>query len=131
MCQKVGLACPPFFLAGQSNRYFLSACDLPQRIVLRFHVKFEREERAIIDTFFELHGPDPIPDYYSHLCPPNESSKMHIVLDLRCKTFPAVDLRAIEHKVFKVRKSDTLYVSPFPPLSTHSAKSGKLAISSN
>ena len=73
-------------------------------------MKFEREERAIIDTFFASQGLDPIEDYYSHLCAPNESSMMHIVLDLHCKTVPTVDLRAVEHKVFKVRKSDNLFV---------------------
>lgn len=73
-------------------------------------MKFEREERAIIDTFFTSHGPDPIENYYSHLCAPNESSMMHIVLDLHCKAVPIVDLHAVEHRVFKVRKSDNLFV---------------------
>ncbi|KAL9127664.1 MAG: hypothetical protein Q9217_003511, partial [Psora testacea] len=90
--------------------YIPEAFDGPQRIVLRFNVKFEREERAIIDTFFASYGLDPIEDYYSHLCAPNESSMMHIVLDLHCKTVPTVDLRAVKHKVFKVRKTDNLSV---------------------
>ncbi|KAL9629595.1 MAG: hypothetical protein Q9164_006814 [Protoblastenia rupestris] len=90
--------------------YVPEAFDVPQRIVLRFHVKFEREERAIIDTFFASYSLDHIENYYSHLCAPNDSSMMHIVLDLHCKTTPTVDLRAIEHKVFKVRKNDNLSV---------------------
>ncbi|KAL9126351.1 MAG: hypothetical protein Q9217_004581 [Psora testacea] len=90
--------------------YMPEAFNFPQRIVLRFHVKFEREEKAIIDIFFASYGLDPIQDYYSHLCAPNESSIMHIVLDLHCKRVPTVDLRAVEHKVFKVRKSDNLSV---------------------
>jgi len=83
---------------------------IPKRIVLRLHVTHELEEAAIIDTFFALHGPKPAFDFYSHLCAPNQSSKMHIVLDLYCKTVPTVDLHAIEHKVFKVYKGDELYV---------------------
>ena len=73
-------------------------------------MKFEQEEKAIIDMFFASHGLDTIQDYYSHLCPPNESFMMHIVLDLHCKREPAVNLRILKHRVFKVRKSDTLYV---------------------
>ena len=79
----------------------------PQRIVLRFDVKYERETSQ---------GLTLIEDYYSHLCSPNESNKMHIVLDLYCKTFTKVDLSTIEHKVFKVRKSDNLCV--FSPSKT-------------
>lgn len=84
----------------------------PKRIVLRFNVKYELEETAIVETFFASHGPKPAEDYYSHLCAPNQSSKMHIVLDLHCKTVPTVDLHSIEHKVFKVHKDNNLYVVP-------------------
>lgn len=83
---------------------------IPKRIVLRFDVNYELEEAAMIETFFALFGPKPADDFYSHLCPPNVSSKMHIVLDLHCKTVPIVDLHAIEHAVFKVKKGDELYV---------------------
>lgn len=83
---------------------------IPKRIVLCFDVKYELEEAAMIETFFTLFGPKPADDFYSHLCAPNLSSKMHIVLDLHCKTVPTVDLHAIEHEVFKVKKGDELYV---------------------
>ena len=83
---------------------------IPERIVLRLHVKYELEEAAIIEKFFTLYGPKPADDFYSHLCAPNLSSKMHIVLDLHCKTVPTVNIHMIEHKVFKVYKSEELYV---------------------
>ena len=88
----------------------------PQRIVLRFDVRYEREEMAIINAFFTSQGLTLAEDYYSHLCSPNESNKMHNVLDLYCKTITKVDLSTIEHKVFKVRKSDNLCV--FSPSKT-------------
>ena len=68
-----------------------------------------QEEASINRDFFEYYGN--IEDYYSHLCPPNESSRMHIVLDLYCKQFPVVDLQTLEHKVYKVDKTDGLCVS--------------------
>ena len=55
----------------------------PKRIVLRFNVLFEREEPAILEAFVALYGLEDFQDYYVHLCAPNESSKMHIVLDLQ------------------------------------------------
>lgn len=83
---------------------------IPRRIVLRFNVDYELEEAAIIERFFALFGPKPADDFYSHLIAPNESSKMHIVLDVHCKTIPTVDLSALEYEVFKVKKKDELYV---------------------
>lgn len=76
-------------------------------------MKFEREERAIIDTFFASHELDSIENYYSHLCASNEFFVMHMVLDLHCKAISIVDLRIVEHKVFKIRKSDNLFVFLF------------------
>ena len=81
-----------------------------KRIILRFDVKYEPEEAAIIEIFFALFGLKPADDFYSHLCAPNLSSKMYIVLDFHCKTVPTVDLHAIQHEVFKVKKGAELYV---------------------
>ena len=66
-----------------------------------------------MEAFFDSYNLKDLQDYYSHLCAPNESSKMHIVLDLNCKTVPAVDdLHKIEHLVFRVsKKENELYVS--------------------
>ncbi|KAF2277252.1 uncharacterized protein EI97DRAFT_375903, partial [Westerdykella ornata] len=84
----------------------------PQKgIILRFNVKYELQEAAINESFFALFGPQPVDDYYSHLIPPNESSKMHIVLDLHCKSKPVVDTHAIPYEVFKVKKNGGLYLS--------------------
>jgi hypothetical protein len=89
-----------------------SITPVPKRIVLRFLVEYELEERAILQAYFALFGPKPVEefeDFFSHLIPANESPKMHIVLDLYCKSVPSVDIQAIEYQVFKVKKSDGLY----------------------
>ena len=65
---------------------------------------------AIIEAFFASVGARPDDDYFSHLCAPDESLKMHIVLDVHAKTIPTVDLCTIAYKVFKVKKDDHLYV---------------------
>ena len=91
--------------------YFLRMQHIiPKRIVLRFNERYALEEAAIIGRFFVLFGTKPADDFYSHLCAPNLSSKMYIVLDLHCKTVPTVDLRTIEYKVFMMKKGDELYV---------------------
>lgn len=83
----------------------------PKRVVLRFHVRHELEEAAINEQFFALYYPEPPKnDFYSHLMAPNESSKMHIVLDLHCKSHPTIDNSKIAYEVFKVEKKDELYV---------------------
>ncbi|KAF1952551.1 hypothetical protein CC80DRAFT_495331 [Byssothecium circinans] len=78
----------------------------PKRVVLRFSVQYENEEAAINEAFFAKYGPKPIDDFYSHLMAPNESPKMHIILDLYCKTNAVIDPLTIEYQVFKVRKRD-------------------------
>lgn len=81
-----------------------------KRIVLRFEEKYELEWATIIEQYFASFGPDPGGDYYPHLCAPNMSTKMHIVLDLHAKTVPTVDLSAIAYEVFKVKKAGELCV---------------------
>ncbi|KAK5246699.1 hypothetical protein LTS13_008095 [Exophiala xenobiotica] len=81
----------------------------PRRIVFRFPVTYELEEAAIVMGFFGMFGRDPQDDYFSHLMAPNESStKMHIILDMHCKTVPEVNLDDIEYEVFKVKKNNEL-----------------------
>jgi hypothetical protein len=84
----------------------------PKRVVLRFHIQHELEEAAINERFFELYGPKPPNnDFFSHLMAPNESSHMHIVLDIHCKSHPTIDTSEIAYEVFKVKKKDYLYVA--------------------
>lgn len=86
----------------------------PKRVVLRFHVQHELEEAAINKRFFELHGPKPLnTDFFSHLMASNESSHMHIVLDIHCKSNPTIDNSKIVYEVFKVKKKDELYAALF------------------
>ena len=66
----------------------------PKRIVIRFSVQHEQEKLTILEAFFAFHDLKGFKDYYSHLCAPNESSKMHIVLDFYCKAVPTVNLEA-------------------------------------
>jgi hypothetical protein len=63
----------------------MQSTNAPKRVVLRFHVQHELEEAAINERIFALFSPKPIDDFYSHLMAPNESSNMHIVLDLIVK----------------------------------------------
>lgn len=82
----------------------------PGRIVFRFPVTYELEEAEILSRFFTLFDRDPQDDYFSHLMAPQISStKMHIILDIHCKTVPKVDLNTIEYEVFRVRKNNELY----------------------
>ncbi|KAF2254728.1 hypothetical protein BU26DRAFT_514591 [Trematosphaeria pertusa] len=78
----------------------------PKRVVLRFDVRHDLEEAAINERYFALFGPEPPNDFYSHLMAPNESSKMHIVLDIHCKSYPRIDNSKIPYEVFKVKKKD-------------------------
>ena len=87
--------------------------NIPRRIVLRFSVQYELEEAAIIEKFFAEFGLNPNNDFYSHLMAPNESSRMHIILDMHCKTVPIVELDEIVHEVFKVKRNEELYVGSF------------------
>ena len=82
----------------------------PRRIVLRFRVAYEREEEAIICDFFTTSNLDPCGDYFSHLLAPNDSTKMHIVLDMHSKTHPNADVETMPYEVFKVKKNDKLCV---------------------
>ena len=80
----------------------------PERIVFRFHEKFQFDEAAIIDAFFESFGS--VADYYSHLCPPEEhSNKMYIVLDIPVKTILTTDPLQIKYRVFKVQKDSQFH----------------------
>lgn len=89
----------------------MESMNKPKRVVLRFHVQHELEEAAINNQFFALYGSDhPKSDFFSHMIAPNESSKMHIVLDINCKLHPIIDNNTIEYQVFKVKKKGELYV---------------------
>jgi hypothetical protein len=79
--------------------------DAPKRVVLRFHVKHELKEATINQSFFALFKIRPT-DYYSHLMAPNYSSKMHIVLDLLCKTNPKIDRSKLPYEVYTVIEKD-------------------------
>lgn len=88
--------------------------SVPKRIALRLHEKYERETNEVTAQFLEEnHQCTQQLDYFEHLIAPQEWSKrMYIVLDLYCKANPEVTLKTIDHPVFAVTKSDSLYVSP-------------------
>ncbi|UPX17088.1 uncharacterized protein EKO05_0007464 [Ascochyta rabiei] len=84
----------------------MGSVNNPKRVVLRFSVQYEREEATINEQFFALHGPEPPnKDFFSHSMAPNESSKMHIVLDIYCNSHPTIDNSMIPYEVFKVKKN--------------------------
>lgn len=84
--------------------------SVPKRVILRFEEQYELDWEAIIRTCFATLGSDPGGDYYPPLTAPNMSIKMHIVLDLGCKTVPYVDTSEIEYEVFKVKRIGELYL---------------------
>ena len=81
---------------------------VPKRIILRFDERYVQEESIIISNFYNTFEMTPDKDLHVHLLAANNSSKMYIILDLHCKTFPSVDLHDIVYEVFKVKKSDKL-----------------------
>ncbi|EXJ77900.1 hypothetical protein A1O3_09059 [Capronia epimyces CBS 606.96] len=87
----------------------------PKRIVLRFHEKYEREPGTIIEKFFETVKIDPADDYFPHLCPPDDSTKMHVVIDLYCKSSPSVNLDQVSHEVYRVKKTDDFTYQKLAP----------------
>ena len=104
---------------AQGDTGKMESTNKPKRVVLRFSVQYEREEAAINEQFFAQHGPEPPnKDFFSHLMAPNESSKMHIVLDLNCNSHPTIDSSMVAYEVFKVRKNGNLYVSISPKTSS-------------
>lgn len=92
----------------------IESTNIPKCVVLRFHIQHELEEAPINKRCFALHGHDRShTNFFSHLMAPNESSKMHIVLDLNCKSYPTIDNDKIEYEVFKVTKEkNNLYAIP-------------------
>jgi hypothetical protein len=95
---------------GGSNA--MGGSTIPKRVVLRFNVEYELEEYAINNSFFTRVSYELQNDYFSHLMAANNSSKMHIVLDLRCTTNPTIDNREIPYEVYSVYKKDgVLYVT--------------------
>ncbi|KAF9734502.1 hypothetical protein PMIN01_07405 [Paraphaeosphaeria minitans] len=84
----------------------MEQADEPKRIILRFRDQYELEEEAIKNQYFALYGPaPPANDYFAHLVAPNESSTMHIILDIHCKSHPIIDNSKLLYEVFKVRKN--------------------------
>lgn len=83
----------------------MMALRISKRVVLRFDEKYELDWDAIIQTYMATLGSDPDSDFYPHLMAPNMSTKMHIILDLHCERVPSVDVSAMEHEVFKVKKA--------------------------
>ncbi|KAL6702533.1 hypothetical protein ACN47E_001572 [Coniothyrium glycines] len=95
----------------------------PKRVVLRFSVQYEREEAAINEHFFAQYGPEPPNnDFFSHLMAPNESSKMHIVLDLYCNSHPTIDGSKLAYEVFKVRKNGKFKFERLDATACHHAR---------
>ena len=94
-----------------NHKVKIESMNSPQRVVLRFHVRYELQEAAINERFFALYGHIyPADDVFSHMMAPNESSKMHIVLDINPKSHPTIDNNKIEYAVFRVTKKNDLYV---------------------
>jgi hypothetical protein len=90
----------------------------PKRVVLRFSVQYEFEDRVMIDTFFTSHEHvvGISDDYFWRVCCSDDPSKLLIIIDLHSKTIPDVDVQNIEHLVYKVRKNKNLDLYVHEPL---------------
>jgi hypothetical protein len=95
----------------QSHTIQMQPMYNPKRAVLRFHIQHELEETAINEGFFAIYGPGHLKSrFFSHLMAPNESSKMHIVLDINYKSHPTIDNNKIDYEVYNVKWRRDLYV---------------------
>ncbi|KAF2443730.1 hypothetical protein P171DRAFT_432915 [Karstenula rhodostoma CBS 690.94] len=82
----------------------MATTNNPRRAVLRFHVRYERDEAAIVKQYLASTQSEQIKHFFIHSIPPNQSSKMHTVLDLHHVENPTVDLDAIPYEVLFVEK---------------------------
>jgi len=87
----------------------METTNTPRRVVFRFHVRYERDEGTIIKQYFASTQSEKI-NFFIHTVPPNNSSKMHTVLDLHHIENPTVNLDEIPYEVFVVEKRGDLYV---------------------
>ncbi|KAJ4985106.1 hypothetical protein SVAN01_09409 [Stagonosporopsis vannaccii] len=93
----------------------MEATKSPRRVLLRFHVKYERSEAAIIQRYLASINSGAAMTYIVHSIPPTYSSKVHTVLDLHHLNTPFTDVEQIPYKVFLVEEQDNLSVtSPLP-----------------
>jgi len=79
------------------------AISHPRRIVLRLNDKHEQDCHTFAKKFFDRY-PDQATDDYFHrrILQQEDSSKIHIVLDMHCKQSPSADVREMPYNVFKV-----------------------------
>jgi len=81
------------------------AINHPRRIVLRFNYKHEQDCHTFAKIFFDRYPNQATDDYFErHVPQQEESSKIHIVLDMHCKQFPNPDVQVMPYIVFQVSK---------------------------
>jgi hypothetical protein len=81
-----------------------------KRAVFRYHVRYERDEAAIIEQYLPSVQSEQVEHYFVHTIPPNYSSQMYTVLDLHHVEVPNVKINDISYDVFIVTKEGDLYV---------------------
>ncbi|TVY36797.1 hypothetical protein LCER1_G009345 [Lachnellula cervina] len=74
----------------------------PVRIILQYRDQPFQNLEAIINAFFKWRDTQPPEDYCTHICSNPPSSRLYLVLDLHCKTYPNIDLNKLNLEVFKV-----------------------------
>jgi hypothetical protein len=82
--------------------------NTPRRAVLRYHIRYERDEPAIITQFLASTSSEQTEHYFIHTISPFQSSKMHTVLDFHHVENPTVNLDEIPYEVFVVEKKADL-----------------------
>ncbi|KAG9228034.1 hypothetical protein BJ875DRAFT_436019 [Amylocarpus encephaloides] len=80
----------------------------PVRIILQYRERAFQSIKAIINAFLKWRDIQPLEDYCVHICSNPPSSRLYLVLDLYCKTYPNVDLNNLDLEVFKVSGIDPL-----------------------
>jgi hypothetical protein len=87
--------------------------DSPIRIVLAYRERPFQDQKMMTKAFYDWKNIQPLDDYCMHICfdPNPHTSKMYLVLDIHCKTYPDVDLAKLDVQVFKVSQNPpALYV---------------------
>ncbi|CBX94103.1 predicted protein [Plenodomus lingam JN3] len=64
----------------------------PRRVVLQCREQYFREQRTMVEAFFQSQDLLNLQDYGIHICGEPSSRALYLVLNLYCKEVPSVNL---------------------------------------
>ncbi|KAF2468780.1 uncharacterized protein BDR25DRAFT_264676 [Lindgomyces ingoldianus] len=79
----------------------------PKRVILRCREQFFKDQKIMVDAFFESQNLPNLEGHGVHICSEPSSTRLYLVLDLHCEEVPNVDLSELELQVFKVSRNTT------------------------